>query len=337
MKNIQKLDDLYVPFYVFCYGIILEVLCDFYTELEKFNATISTTHFALLLTINELKRIANMSACVCLHNNCYRAIELIDKAFEDEKDLARTAFSLSIIGRKYYQELAFNDDRELALFNSYEAKHQRIRNYFVFAIFPALFPPLEDQAIIRPWLKKEEKNKSDYEEDEEECSCEDSYSQDETGNLDQLEDIRDDELDETIPLDLPLTENYDITSIGNEVICNWARDEGLNQIEISDMKDKYVQWLSYLTNDIVEEFDQNSDNEYIFWMKMTTIKGWPIFSKMASIISNIPASEIENERIYSVKRNIIGKHAVRLKPVTITARTRVIMRTKAIDNDNSKS
>lgn len=243
---------------------------------------------------------------------------------------------MSIIGRKYYQELAFNDDRELALFNSYEAKHQRIRNYFVFEISPALFPPLEDQEIIRPW-RKEEKNNSDYEEDEEECSCEDSYSQDETGNLDQLEDIRDDELDETIPLDLPLTENYDITSIGNEVICNWARDEGLNQIEIIDIKDKYVQWLSYLTNDIVEEFDQNSDNGYIFWMKMATIKGWPIFSKMASIISNIPASEIENERIYSIKRNIIGKHAVRLKPVTITSRTRVIMRSKAIDNDNSKS
>lgn len=71
VKNIQKLDDLYVPFYVFCYGIILEVLWDLYTEMEKFNATISTTHFALLLTINELKRIANMSACVCLRNNCY--------------------------------------------------------------------------------------------------------------------------------------------------------------------------------------------------------------------------------------------------------------------------
>lgn len=168
VKNIQKLDDLHVPFYLFCYGIILEVLWDLYTEMEKFNATISTTHFALLLTINELKRIANMSACVCLHNTCYRAIELIDNAFEDEKDLARKAFSLSIIGRKNYQELAFNDDRELALFNSYEAKHQRIRNYFVFAISPVLFPPLEDQAIIRPLLK-EEKNNSDYEEDEEDA------------------------------------------------------------------------------------------------------------------------------------------------------------------------
>lgn len=62
---------------------------------------------ALLQTIDELKCIANMFACVCLHNNCYRTIELIDKAFIDEKDLARTTFILSINGKKYYQERAY--------------------------------------------------------------------------------------------------------------------------------------------------------------------------------------------------------------------------------------
>ena len=85
VKNIQKLDDLHVPFYLFCYGIILEVLWDLYTEMEKYTATISTTHFALLQAISEIKSIANMSACVCLHNNCCRTIELIEEAFDDEK------------------------------------------------------------------------------------------------------------------------------------------------------------------------------------------------------------------------------------------------------------
>ena len=102
-----------IPFYVYYYGVILEVLWDLYAALEKLSMTIDTAHFYLLNSINELKKIAHLTECVCLRNNCYQVINLINEKLSAEFDLARTAFSLTVDGD--------------------EAQHKRIKNYFVYS------------------------------------------------------------------------------------------------------------------------------------------------------------------------------------------------------------
>lgn len=324
VKNIDRLDDLHIPFFVFCYGVILEVLWDLYASLEKYDATIANTHLAILVTINKLRKTATMSNCVCLRNNCYRTIQILNEKFKPEKDLARTAFSLTKQGREFYKDVASNDGKELITLDSYEGEHQRIRNYFIFELAPLLFPSIETCQSIYSEHSFEASDQQKNEEEEEEEDFE--YSMDDEMSI-QCEE----EEDEKIPIDEPESEKYDITQTGSKVIEKWATLEGFNAEEVQNIKEKYINWLSELSNRYAEEAAKNSNNSYIYWAYMATINGWPKFAKLASIISNIPASEVENERIFSIKRNIVGKHSVRSKPVTITARTRVIMRSKFIN------
>lgn len=328
VKNLdnQVLANMHIPFYVYCYGIILEVLWDLYEEMEKYNSTIASTHKALLITINQLKRIATMTECLCLRNNCYRTIELIAKAFKPESDLARTAFSLTPEGRDFYQKVSYEDGRENEIYNSYEPKHQRIRNYFVFELAPILFPSLneEEEEEEAREITNYDSNGEENEEEEEEIDS--YYSQDE----DEIFQVEKEEEDEKTPLDVPQEEKYRIIDVGSKVLEKWSEEEGFDENETKYIKSKYVEWMSDLTSRIIEEVSIAPENGYIFWSKMATINGWPIFAKIAAILVNIPAAEVENERIFSVKRNIVGKHSIRSKPVTITARTRVIMRSKLI-------
>ena len=101
-------------------------------------------HFHILNSINELKKIAHLTECMCFRNNCYRVIDLLNEKFSAEFVLARTAFNLTVYGRNYYHEFAFGDGSEIELFKSYEAQHQRIKNYFVYSLALVLFPSLEN-------------------------------------------------------------------------------------------------------------------------------------------------------------------------------------------------
>lgn len=158
IKNSNKLEDLDIPFYFYCYGVILEVLWDLYTALEKRSTTIATALLCILNTINELKKIAHLTECLCLRNNCYRVINIINEKLSAEFVLARTAFSLTVDGRNYYHGFAFGDRHEIELFKSYEAQHQRIKNYFVYSLAPVLFPhQLTNPALIQTMKKKKKK------------------------------------------------------------------------------------------------------------------------------------------------------------------------------------
>lgn len=154
------------------------------------------------------------------------------------------------------------------------------------------------------------------------------YSDEEEEDTDDLVIQFDKEKDESIPLEEPQDEKYDIVNVGTNVLEKWAQVEGYSDTEIQGIKTKYVEWPSSLTDELVSDVGRDSSNDYIFWKKMATSTGWPSLANVASIITNIPAAEVENERIFGVKRRIVGKHSVRSKPITITARTRVIMKSQ---------
>ena len=53
---------------------------------------------------------------------------------------------------------------------------------------------------------------------------------------------------------------------------------------------------------------------------------WKELDEFAQVITSIPASEIENERLFGVKRNIIGKLCTRIEPDLLAARARLACR-----------
>lgn len=61
---------------------------------------------------------------------------------------------------------------------------------------------------------------------------------------------------------------------------------------------------------------------------MITLTVCPNIANVASIITNIPSAEVENEMIFIVKTRIVEKHSVQSKPIIIMARTRIIMRSQ---------
>ena len=64
-------------------------------------------------------------------------------------------------------------------------------------------------------------------------------------------------------------------------------------------------------------------NPMIMWRSARHSSIWRPLSEIAEIITAIPASEIENERIFGLKRRIIGQHGVRSSPELLTARVRI--------------
>lgn len=252
------------------------------SSLEKRSTTIATAHFCIHNTINELKKIAHLTQCVCLRNNCYHVINIINEKLSAEFVLARTAFSLTVDGRNYYHEFAFGDGREIELFKSYEAQHQRIKNYFVYSMAPVLFPSLESNQNASTPTDQSSFN-SDNEEEEEEELNETLYSEEEEEDADDLVIQFGKEKDEEIPLEEPQDEKYDIVNVGTNVLEKWAQVEGYSDTEIEGIKTKYVEWLSSLTDELVSNVGRDSSNDYIFWKKMATSTGWPNLANVASI------------------------------------------------------
>ena len=69
-----------------------------------------------------------------------------------------------------------------------------------------------------------------------------------------------------------------------------------------------------------EQFIDAGDH---FWELMSFSKKWKGLGEFAAIIISIPASEVENERLFSIKRNIVGRSATRISPKLLTARARL--------------
>ena len=79
-------------------------------------------------------------------------------------------------------------------------------------------------------------------------------------------------------------------------------------------------------NDL-SEFDHilRVSHEHI-WHLIGFSSKWIELAELARVITSIPSSEVENERVFSAQRNIIGKLAVRTNHELLTARTRIYMK-----------
>ena len=108
------------------------------------------------------------------------------------------------------------------------------------------------------------------------------YSDEEEENADDLVIQFDKEKDESIPLEEPQDEKYDIVNVGTNVLEKWAQVEGYSDTEIEGIKTKYVEWLLSLTDKLVSDVGRDSSNDYIFWKKMATSTGWPNYNKHSS-------------------------------------------------------
>ena len=60
-----------------------------------------------------------------------------------------------------------------------------------------------------------------------------------------------------------------------------------------------------------------------FWYLMGFSKEWSELAEFARVITSIPVSEVENERMFSLKRNIVGKYQTKISPELLNARARL--------------
>ena len=114
-----------------------------------------------------------------------------------------------------------------------------------------------------------------------------------------------------------------VIRIGCDFIRKYGIRSNLSEEKISSTIQQYINWMEM---DSLSEFEHilNFSKEFI-WHLVGFSSKWSELAELAKIITSIPSSEVENERVFSVKRHIIGKSSVRTSPELLTARTRIAM------------
>ena len=115
-------------------------------------------------------------------------------------------------------------------------------------------------------------------------------------------------------------ENLGIIKIGKEIIRKYYIQDEADEDQIKRAIEQYCKWMSLSD---LKEFEDYMYDEKHFWELMTFSRNWFELSEVAKNITTIPASEIENERLFSIKRIIIGNSTTRISPTLLTARARL--------------
>ena len=115
-------------------------------------------------------------------------------------------------------------------------------------------------------------------------------------------------------------ENLGIIKIGKEIIRKYYIQDEADEDQIKRAIEQYCKWMSLSD---LKEFEDYMYDEKHFWELMTFSRNWFELSEVAKNITTIPASEIENERLFSIKRRIIGNSTTRISPTLLTARARL--------------
>jgi hypothetical protein len=90
--------------------------------------------------------------------------------------------------------------------------------------------------------------------------------------------------------------------------------------KLADCQREFAAWLACDLND--PQFELHRDvGTHVFW----TVLGqdWEVLREFAPILLSIPASEVENERTFSIRKYVVGDRGARSKNDLVTARIRL--------------
>ena len=329
--------------------------------LESRSATIANTYDKILEFYNDLFRIENKfnDKNKFLSENSIILRNLVYKRLKAQTKMTLFSYSLTVKGRKFFRVQANMEGSNPQEDNQ---THGYLEDFFMYSIledqremvnvyenendgfemdseYEEIEESYSNEEIEESNIDKKENwvNENEYEEDliENEISFDineydgtDYFSSDEI--IQEITNRKTNIKKETIEniINENVTHEQKIREIGViRIGCDFIRKYGirsnLSEEKISSTIQQYINWMEM---DSLSEFEHilNFSKEFI-WHLVGFSSKWSELAELAKIITSIPSSEVENERVFSVKRHIIGKSSVRTSPELLTARTRIAM------------
>ena len=306
LKHMQKIEslDIFIDPAIYVYGVLVEQLWKLIGFFEERNATLANSYGKILMFYNDLNRIEakSMEYNQCLYKNAKLLKNIVKNRLSQQYALTLLAYSLTKEGRNYFCP------------KTEELEQQQ-----------------QETGIIEDFFFNSVINNINYENEEEnsEMSSERDglldYEYDDSSN-DEIT-FEEDELDELIEKyehkNTVTEESFKrkgIIYIANEFITDFLGRSGWPEEKINNVNYQYQRWMSLDFDDLNFIIDDSNQN---LWYLMSFSVEWKELAEFALIITSIPASEVENERVFNIKRNIIGKHCTRINLDLLTARARL--------------
>ena len=112
-----------------------------------------------------------------------------------------------------------------------------------------------------------------------------------------------------------------IIQITTEFVLDYSNRAGFDELKADKIIVQFMRWMSL---DNLSNFNHMMKGSvHNFWYLMGFSKEWSELAEFARVITSIPVSEVENERMFSLKRNIVGKYQTKISPELLNARARL--------------
>ena len=112
-----------------------------------------------------------------------------------------------------------------------------------------------------------------------------------------------------------------IIQITTEFVLNYSKRAGYDDLKTDKIIVQFMRWMSL--DDLSNFSHMMKGSIHNFWYLMGFSKEWSELAEFARVITSIPVSEVENERMFSIKRNIVGKYQTKISPDLLNARARL--------------
>ena len=324
MRHIDKIRaTIFVDNAIFGYGAILEVLWQLTGRFETNSGTLANTYEDITDALKSLGDLAEKPPVNAFVRDNARLVSLIlTRRLSEQYNLSCFAFSLTKRGRQYYRNLAGLDlplgDRQ---------QHGCIvREYLRFGVL--------DKATS----SEESSSEEDYG-DEQEATVEDMSNGEELNNYSddttEEESWSDSDVDiqiqyngelESLILeqskDAPEFGKVNILDIGRRFLETWVERTGESQEVMAQLWTAYMSWLN---EPLAPEIALTDMRDADLWQAVMFIPQLRAFASVARKVVTFPCSEALNERCFSIKKFIVGKHGIRSSADLVTARARLAM------------
>jgi hypothetical protein len=109
--------------------------------------------------------------------------------------------------------------------------------------------------------------------------------------------------------------------IGANLIRDYGERSEWDSDKILECQDQFAIWLS---TGLLDSSLQNAEHlkPPLFWTAIGTSSRWTQLKEFAEVVMSLPASETENERVFSVRKYVIGDRGAKSKNDLVTARVR---------------
>jgi hypothetical protein len=117
-------------------------------------------------------------------------------------------------------------------------------------------------------------------------------------------------------------EDLGIYAIGADLIEQDGKRSGWDSEKIEKCLAQFSRWLGFTAADFARLKIQHMDPPLI-WVALGTSKNWSLLSGYAGLLVSLPIAETENERLFSVRKYVVGDRGGRTKNDLLTARVRI--------------